>query len=123
MTGLAATADLLNEVFAPDPPLQPDELSWYYAQNPEGHAAVGRVVDGGRQLGNYALVPLRFDGADGAIVRLGLGVDLAGHPDARGSGAFRRTGEDSYVEGRSAGLDGALRAHMFGAQIRSRTPR
>ena len=108
MTDLAATADLLNDVFAPDPPLQPDELSWYYDENPEGRAAVGRVLDDGRQLGNYALVPLRFDGVDGSIVRLGLGVDLAVRPDSRGTGAFRRTVEDSYAEGRSAGLDGIL---------------
>jgi GNAT superfamily N-acetyltransferase len=108
MTVLAATADLLNDVFAPDPPLQPGELSWYYDENPEGRAAVGRVVDRGRQLGNYALVPLRFEEAEGSTVRLGLGVDLAVHPDARGSGAFRRTVENSYEEGRSAGLDGIL---------------
>jgi GNAT superfamily N-acetyltransferase len=108
MTDLGTTADLLNDVFSPDPPIQADELDWYYEQNPEGRAAVGRVTEGDRQLGNYALVPLRFDGADGSVVRLGLGVDLAVHPDARGTGAFRRTVEDSYAEGRSAGLDGIL---------------
>ena len=108
MSDLSATADLLNDVFAPDPPVEPDELSWYYDGNPEGQAAVGRFTEGGRQLGNYALVPLRFDSSDGSMVRLGLGVDLAVHPDARGSGAFRRTVEDSYAEGRAAGLDGIL---------------
>ena len=74
---LASTAALLNRVFASDPPVDPKELDWYYRANPEGEAAVGRVDKGGRQVGNYSLVPLRFDHADGTLLRLGLGVDLA----------------------------------------------
>ena len=105
---LASTAALLNAVFAPDPPVGAEELDWYYRSNPEGEAAVGRIEEGGRQVGNYSLVPLRFDHADGALLRLGLGVDLAVHPEARGTGTFRATVEESYRQGMASGLDGIL---------------
>jgi GNAT superfamily N-acetyltransferase len=105
---LASTAALLNTVFAPDPPVGTEELGWYYRSNPEGEAAVGRVEEGGRQVGNYSLVPLRFDRADGTRLRLGLGVDLAVHPEARGTGTFRATVEESYRQGMASGLDGIL---------------
>jgi GNAT superfamily N-acetyltransferase len=108
VSDLSATVDLINAVFAPSPPVTAEDLEWYYRDNPEGAAAVGRVDEAGRQLGNYALVPLRLDRADGASVRVGLGVDLAVRPDARGTGAFRRTVEHSYEEGRRAGLDAIL---------------
>ena len=108
MSDLRATADLLNLVFGFDPPICNDHLSWYYRDNPEGTASVGRVDDGNRQLGNYSLVPLRFHARTGPDVRLGLGVDLATHPAARGTGAFRRTVEDSYRMGTADGLDGIL---------------
>jgi len=105
---LASTAALLNTVFAPDPPVGTEELDWYYRSNPEGEAAVGRVEEGGRQVGNYSLVPLRFERADGTRLRLGLGVDLAVHPEARGTGTFRATVEESYRQGIASGLDGIL---------------
>ena len=108
MSDLRPTADLLNRVFGFDPPIDDDHLAWYYRDNPEGTASVGRVDDGDRQLGNYSLVPLRFHARTGPDVRLGLGVDLATHPDARGTGAFRRTVEDSYRVGSADGLDGIL---------------
>ena len=106
--GLASTAALLNTVFAPDPPVRAEELDWYYRSNPEGEAAVGRVEEGGRQVGNYSLVPVRLDRADGTRLRLGLGVDLAVHPEARGTGTFRATVEESYRQGIASGLDGIL---------------
>jgi hypothetical protein len=59
-------------------------------------------------VGNYALIPLRFQAADGRTIRLGLGVDLCVHPDARGGGTYRRTVEASYLEGALGGLDGIL---------------
>ena len=105
---LEPTAQLLNAVFAPDPPIVPDELDWFYRLNPEGSASVGRVDKGSQQIGNYALVPTRFDHSDGTVIRLGLGVDLAVHPTARGTGTFRSTVEESYRQGAGAGLDGIL---------------
>ncbi len=108
MSDLRPTADLLNLVFGFDPPIGVDHLAWYYRGNPEGTASVGRVDDGDRQVGNYSLVPLRFHARTGPDLRLGLGVDLATHPDARGTGAFRRTVEDSYRVGTADGLDGIL---------------
>ena len=105
---LTPTVTLLNEVFGFDPPTDVDHLEWYYRGNPEGPAAVGRVDADGRQVGNYALVPLRFQSADGREIRLGLGVDLCVHPDARGTGTYRRTVEDSYRAGIAGGLDGIL---------------
>jgi hypothetical protein len=104
-----ATADLLNEVFGFDPPIGPDHLTWYYDRNPAGVASVGRVEDdtGARRLGNYALVPLRFRRGTEELV-LGLGVDLAVRPEARGAGTFRRTVEDAYARGTADGLDGIL---------------
>ena len=108
MEDLTPTVTLLNEVFGFDPPIGVAHLEWYYRGNPEGQAAVGRVDVDGRQMGNYALVPLRFLAADGRVIRLGLGVDLCVHPDARGTGAYRRTVEASYTAGTAAGLDGIL---------------
>ena len=108
MEDLRATADLLNTVFAHDPPMGVSHLAWYYHQNPTGRAAVGQAHDEGRLVGNYALVPLRFRSATGPALVLGLGVDLSVHPAARGSGAYRRTVEDSYRVGTEAGLDGIL---------------
>jgi hypothetical protein len=105
---LNPTVTLLNEVFGFDPPIGVDHLEWYYRGNPEGPAAVGRVDADGRQVGNYALIPLKFRSADGREIRLGLGVDLCVHPDARGSGTYRRTVEDSYRAGIAGGLDGIL---------------
>lgn len=104
-----ATAALLNEVFGFDPPVGPDDLTWYYDRNPAGVASVGRVedIDGERRLGNYALVPLRFRCGDDELT-LGLGVDLAVLPEARGAGTFRRTVEDAYARGTADGLDGIL---------------
>ena len=108
MEDLDPTVTLLNEVFGFDPPIGVDHLEWYYRGNPEGPAAVGRVDADGRQVGNYALIPIRFQSADGRDIRLGLGVDLCVHPDARGSGTYRRTVEDSYRAGIAGGLDGIL---------------
>jgi GNAT superfamily N-acetyltransferase len=102
------TAAMLNHVFTFDPPLLPDDLRWYYDDNPAGTAAVGRVEEGGRRLGNYALVPLPLARGDGSSITLGVGVDLAVDPDARGKGTFRSTVEDSYARGTAAGLDGIL---------------
>jgi len=105
---LGPTADLLNLVFGFQPPIDAGHLDWYYRRNPEGRASVGRAHDDDRLVGNYALVPLHLHAADGPTIRLGLGVDLSTHPDARGSGAFRRTVEDSYRAGTADGLDGIL---------------
>lgn len=107
-TELERTARLLNDVFDHADPLTVESLRWYYDENPAGTAAVGRVEQDGRRIGNYALVPNRFRTADGQVRVLGLGVDLAVDPLARGSGAFRRTVEDSYERGRAAGFDGIL---------------
>ncbi len=105
---LHRTAALLNQVFDHPNPLTPESLRWYYDENPEGSAAVGRVEEDGKRLGNYALIPNRFRSISGEERILGLGVDLAVDPDARGSGAFRRTVEDSYKRGVAQGFDGIL---------------
>ena len=105
---LRRTADLLNHVFEHADPLTVESLRWYYHENPAGAAAVGRVEDAGRRIGNYALVPNRFRSISGEERVLGVGVDLAVDPDARGSGAFRRTVEDSYQRGSAQGFDGIL---------------
>ncbi len=107
-TELARTAALLNHVFDHEPPLSVASLRWYYDENPVAPAAVGRVEDDGRRLGNYALVPQAFRDPAGTTLTLGLGVDLAVDPAARGSGAFRRTVEDAYERGTAAGFDGIL---------------
>jgi GNAT superfamily N-acetyltransferase len=105
---LDRTVHLLNGVFDLHPPATAAALRWYYDDNPVGSAAVGRVEEGGERVGNYALVPQVFVEPGGTRRTLGLGVDLAVHPDARGSGAFRRTVEDAYQRGRQAGFDGIL---------------
>ncbi len=105
---LHRTAALLNQVFDHPNPLTPESLRWYYDENPAGSAAVGRVEEDGKRLGNYALIPNRFRSISGEERILGLGVDLAVDPDARGSGAFRRTVEDSYERGVAQGFDGIL---------------
>ena len=105
---LQRTATLLNHVFEHADPLTVDSLRWYYDENPAGSAAVGRVEEDGKRLGNYALIPNRFRSTSGEERVLGLGVDLAVDPDARGSGAFRRTVEDSYARGTAQGFDGIL---------------
>jgi GNAT superfamily N-acetyltransferase len=102
------TAAMLNHVFTFDPPLTAADMQWYYDDNPRGPASVGRVEEDGVRLGNYALVPLRLARGDGSTITLGVGVDLAVHPDARGKGTFRTTVEDSYVRGTADGLDGIL---------------
>ena len=107
-TKLGDTADLLNLVFNPKPPMNSAYLTWYYLENPEGVAAVGRDYDGNRLTGNYALIPQRFQTATKSDARLGLGVDLAVHPDFRGTGTYRRTVEDSYQVGAAEGLNGIL---------------
>jgi GNAT superfamily N-acetyltransferase len=105
---LARAAALLNEVFEPSSPLTAASLAWFYDDNPVGPAAVGRVEEDGRRLGNYALVPQEFVDPGGTRRRLGIGIDLAVHPDARGSGAFRRTVEDAYSRAIAGGIDGIL---------------
>ena len=105
---LQRTATLLNSVFEHSDPLTVSSLRWYYDENPAGAAAVGRVEEDGKRLGNYALIPNRFRSTTGEERTLGVGVDLAVDPDARGSGAFRRTVEDSYVRGVAQGFDGIL---------------
>ena len=105
---LQRTADLLNMVFEHVHPLTTDSLRWYYDENPVGPAAVGRVDDGVRRSGNYALVPQVFTGAGRSALTLGIGVDLAVDPEARGSGTFRKTVEDAYERARSMGHDGIL---------------
>ena len=105
---LRRTADLLNSVFEHADPLTIGSLRWYYDDNPVGGAAVGRIEDDGRRLGNYALIPQKFVAPDGETRILGLGVDLAVDPIARGSGTFRRTVEDSYARGVEQGFDGIL---------------
>jgi GNAT superfamily N-acetyltransferase len=105
---LERTAQLLNDVFHHEPPLSADALRWYYDDNPVAPAAVGRVEEDGRRIGNYALVPQVYADPAGERRTLGVGVDLAVDPDARGSGAFRRTVEDSYERGRAGGFDGIL---------------
>jgi hypothetical protein len=102
------TARMLNEVFTFEPPLLPEDLRWYYDENPLGAASVGRVEDGDRRVGNYALIPLALERGDGERVVLGVGVDLAVDPAARGKGTFRSTVEDAYVRGTANGLDGIL---------------
>ena len=108
MDQLQPTADLLNLVFAYDPPIGIDQLSWYYRDNPEGFASIGRVDKVGLQVGNYSLVPTRLESRTQGELRLGLGVDLATHPQYRGAGTFRRTVEDSYRSGSANGLQGIL---------------
>ena len=105
---LQRTAALLNHVFEHPDPLTTESLRWYYDENPAGSAAVGRVEEDGKRLGNYALIPNRFRSTSGEERVLGLGVDLAVDPDARGSGAFRRAVEDSYDRGVAQGFDGIL---------------
>ena len=105
---LRPTADLLNLVFGFQPPIGIDHLNWYYRGNPHGRASVGRAYDDGRLVGNYALIPMQFQSNHGPSLRLGLGVDLSTRPDSRGTGAFRRTVEDSYRVGTADGLDGIL---------------
>lgn len=105
---LRLVADLLKAVFPQPERFTPERLRWGYRDHPLGPAAVGRVHgEGGRQVGNYALIPLRLD--DGRTsLRLGLGVDLAVDPDARGSGVFRETIQNAYAEARELGMDGIL---------------
>ena len=98
----------MNHVFEHADPLTVASLRWYYDENPAGEAAVGRVEEDGKRLGNYALIPNRYRSIAGEERVLGVGVDLAVDPDARGSGAFRRTVEDSYARGTSMGFDGIL---------------
>ena len=105
---LQRTATLLNHVFEHADPLTVASLRWYYDENPAGEAAVGRVEEDGKRLGNYALIPNRYRSIAGEERVLGVGVDLAVDPDARGSGAFRRTVEDSYARATSMGFDGIL---------------
>ena len=105
---LQRTAALLNHVFEHPNPLTTESLRWYYDENPAGSAAVGRVEEDGKRLGNYALIPNRFRSTSGEERVLGLGVDLAVDPEARGSGAFRRTVEDSYDRAVAHGFDGIL---------------
>ncbi|MEJ6740808.1 MAG: GNAT family N-acetyltransferase, partial [Actinomycetota bacterium] len=105
---LERTAALLNQVFEHSDPLTVASLRWYYDQNPAGPAAVGRVEENEKRIGNYALIPNRYRSISGEERILGVGVDLAVDPDARGSGAFRRTVEDSYRRGTQQGFDGIL---------------
>ena len=109
---LTPTADLLNLVFGFQPAIGSEHLDWYYRGNPEGPASVGTAHDDGHLVGNYALIPLRFHTARSSgtsrVLRLGLGVDLSTHPESRGTGAFRRTVEDSYRAGTADRLDGIL---------------
>ncbi len=105
---LQRTAALLNHVFEHSDPLTVSSLRWYYDQNPAGHAAVGRVEENEKRIGNYALIPNRYRSVTGEERVLGVGVDLAVDSDARGSGAFRRTVEDSYRRGTEQGFDGIL---------------
>jgi GNAT superfamily N-acetyltransferase len=105
---LDAVARLLREVFPRPERFTRERLAWAYREHPLGPAAVGRAHDPeGRQIGNYALIPMRLRHGDRSLL-LGLGVDLAVSPAARGSGVFRATVEHAYEEGRRLGMDGIL---------------
>ncbi|MEX1217445.1 MAG: hypothetical protein WEA11_02860 [Acidimicrobiales bacterium] len=105
---LERVATLLNQVFGHEDPLTVETLRWYYDENPAGDAAVGRVEGEGNRIGNYALIPNIYRSSSGEERRLGVGVDLAVDPNARGSGVFRSTVEDSYARGMAQGFDGIL---------------
>ncbi len=105
---LARTAALLNAVFEHEQPLTVESLRWYYENNPVGEAAVGTVETEDQRLGNYALIPQRFAAPTGETRILGVGVDLAVSPDARGGGVFRRTVEHAYERATALGHDGIL---------------
>ena len=103
-----------------EPPYSAEGLCWYYDENPVGPAAVGRVDDGATRSGNYALIPQTFRDAAGRAVVLGLGVDLAVAPEARGAGTFRRTveeGEKPAISGEE-GLAAVRTAHKIVESIR-----
>ncbi len=127
-TTLERIGRLITSVFGFDPPVGAEHLRWQYLDNPEGRAAIGMVRAGepggageagaageagevGEHVGNYALIPLSLEREVSGVVErvvVGVGIDLAVAPEARGSGTFRRTVEDSYRDGVAEGLDAIL---------------
>lgn len=105
---LAKVVQLLREVFPHPEKFTVERLKWSYRDHPLGPAPVGRTFDSsGRQVGNYALIPIRLVNGSRSLM-LGLGIDLAVSPSARGTGTFRETVEHSYAEAQRMGFDGIL---------------
>ncbi|MSO60247.1 MAG: GNAT family N-acetyltransferase [Ilumatobacteraceae bacterium] len=105
---LAGVVELMQEVFPHPERFTIERLAWSYRQHPWGKAAVGRCFDAQeKQIGNYALIPLELSYANETVV-LGLGVDLAVSPSARGSGTFRTTMQDAYEQAQQQGFAGIL---------------
>ena len=105
---LAGVVHLMQEVFPHPERFTIERLAWSYRQHPLGVAAVGRCFDDeAKQIGNYALVPLKLTHGENKIV-LGLGVDLAVSPGARGTGTFRTTVSHSYEQAQQQGFAGIL---------------
>lgn len=101
-------AELLREVFPHPERFTLERIQWSYRDHPLGRTPVGRKFDDtGRQVGNYALVPIRLTNGRRSLM-LGLGVDLAVSPSARGSGTFRETVYHSYDEAKRLNFDGIL---------------
>ncbi len=105
---LLKVAELLREVFPHPERFTLERIQWSYRDHPLGRTPVGRKFDeAGRQVGNYALVPIRLTNGSHSLM-LGLGVDLAVSPSARGSGTFRETVYHSYDEAKRLNFDGIL---------------
>ncbi len=105
---LVGVRGLMQEVFPHPERFTVERLAWSYRQHPRGGAAVGRCFDAQeKQIGNYALVPLELSCGTKRIL-LGLGVDLAVSPSARGTGTFRSTVQDAYDQAQRQGFAGIL---------------
>lgn len=103
-SGLAELTGLLRAVFPRARHVTPRYLEWEYLENPAGRVIARNAYRGGRLVGHYAAVPLRFRVHDepnlGALL-----VNLAVHPKARGRGLVAQLGASTLDEARARGVD------------------
>jgi GNAT superfamily N-acetyltransferase len=104
---IAATQDLLAEVFPGTRVSDEAYLRWLYLDNPDGPAIEANLDDERGRAGHYAVVPCRL-AEDEADVPAALSLNTAVHERARGGGVFTRLAEDAYAAALARGRTAIL---------------
>lgn len=117
---LAATAQLLDDVFPGTRLGRVDYLRWLYVDSPSGPVLETNLDDEQGRAGHYAVVPVELT-IDGTPRRGALSLNTAVHKRARGRGTFARLAEATFATAAESGVDtviGVANANSTGGFVR-----